>query len=70
VHTKDLCWSVGMIYDPIGLSVVSTIGPRVDGVLQMVLESTLAVSWACVGLGFGYMAHGTCGLGVVTWHDT
>ena len=49
VHTKDSCWSVGMIYGPRGLPGVSTAGPGVDGVLQMVLELALVVSWACVG---------------------
>jgi hypothetical protein len=34
VRIKDSCWSVWMIYDPRGLSVVSTVGPGVDGVLQ------------------------------------
>jgi hypothetical protein len=29
----------------------------VDGVLQIVLEKTHAVSRACVGYGFRYMAH-------------
>jgi hypothetical protein len=46
VHTKDLCWSVGTIYDPAG---VSTVGPGLDSVLQVVSESTLAVSRVCVG---------------------
>ena len=50
VHTKDLCWSVGMIYDPRGLSGVSIVSSRVDRVLQMVSESTLVVSRTC-GLG-------------------
>jgi hypothetical protein len=49
VRIKDLCWSVGMVYDPRGLPGVSTIGPRVDEALQMVSELTLAVSRACVG---------------------
>jgi hypothetical protein len=49
VHTKDLCWSMGMIYDPRGLPGVSTAGLGVDGVLQMVLEPTLMVSQAFVG---------------------
>jgi hypothetical protein len=49
VRTKDSCWSVRMVYNPRGLSGVSTVGPRVDGVLQMVLEPTLAVSRVCVG---------------------
>jgi hypothetical protein len=38
VRTKDSCWSVGMIYDPIGLPGVSIVGPGVDGVLQMISE--------------------------------
>jgi hypothetical protein len=32
-----------------GLSGVTTVRPGVAGVLQMVSELTLAVSWACVG---------------------
>jgi hypothetical protein len=48
VRTKDPCWSVGTIYDPRELSRVSTIGPGVDGVLQVVSWATLAVSRACV----------------------
>jgi hypothetical protein len=47
VCIKDLCWYVGMIYDPIGLSVVSTTGPRVGGVLHsktlLVLVDSLLV---------------------------
>jgi hypothetical protein len=38
-----------MIYDPKGPPVVSTAGPRVDRVFQMVSKPSLAVSWACVG---------------------
>lgn len=50
MRTKDLCWFVGTIYDPRGrLTRVSTVGPVLDEVLQMVLEPTLVVLWACVG---------------------
>jgi hypothetical protein len=49
VSTKDLCWSVGTIYDPRELPGVSNTSPGVDGVLQVVSEPTLAVSRACVG---------------------
>jgi hypothetical protein len=49
VHKKDSCWSVRMTYDPRAMPGVSIAGSRVDGVLQMVSELTLAVSWACVG---------------------
>jgi hypothetical protein len=31
VLIKDLCWSVGMVYDPRRLLGVSTTGPEVDG---------------------------------------
>jgi hypothetical protein len=30
MRIKDLCWSVGIVYDPKGLSEVSTTGLRVD----------------------------------------
>jgi hypothetical protein len=46
---KNSCWSVGTIYDLRELPGVSTVGPGVDGVLQMVSEPTLAVSRMCVG---------------------
>jgi hypothetical protein len=68
VRTKDPCWSVGTIYDPREMLGVGNAGLGVDTVLQVVSESTLAVSRACVNLGFGYMAHGACGPEVVTWH--
>jgi hypothetical protein len=34
VRTKDPCWCVGTIYDPIELPGVSTAAPRLNGVLQ------------------------------------
>jgi hypothetical protein len=34
----------------------------------MVSEPTLEVSRRVWARGFGYMAHGACGLRVVTWH--
>jgi hypothetical protein len=40
---------VGLVYDPRGLSGVTTARPGVAGVFQMVSESTLAVSQACTG---------------------
>jgi hypothetical protein len=49
VRTKDPCWSVETTYVPRELPGVSTAGPRLDSVLQVVSEPTLAVSWACVG---------------------
>jgi hypothetical protein len=41
---------VGLVYDPRGLSGVTTARPGVAGVLQMVSESTLTVSRARTGL--------------------
>jgi hypothetical protein len=35
VRTKDPCWSVGTIYDPIELTRVSIVGPEVDEVLHL-----------------------------------
>jgi hypothetical protein len=49
VRTKDSCWYLGTIYDPRELLGVSTTGPIVDGVLQVVSETTLTVSQARVG---------------------
>jgi hypothetical protein len=48
VRTKDSCWSMGTIYDSRELLGVSVVSPGLDGVLQLVSELTLAVSWACV----------------------
>jgi hypothetical protein len=49
VRTKYSCWSVGTIYDSRELPGVSNVGLGVDGVLQVVLEPTFAVSRECVG---------------------
>jgi hypothetical protein len=61
---------MGLVYDPRGLSGVMTAKPDVVGVLQMVSESTLVVSRACIrqlrrirwrtGQGRGYI-YMTCG---------
>jgi hypothetical protein len=40
-----VCWT---IYDPSDLAGISTVGPVVDEVLQVVSEPTLAVLRACV----------------------
>jgi hypothetical protein len=53
VHTKYSCWFVEIVYDPRELPGVSTVGPRVDRVLQVVSKPTLAVSGACVVWGSG-----------------
>jgi hypothetical protein len=35
LRTEDLCWSMGLVYGPRGLSGVSTTGLGVDEVLQI-----------------------------------
>jgi hypothetical protein len=40
VHTKDLCWYVGMVFDPRGLLGVSNACLGVDKVLHNALETT------------------------------
>jgi hypothetical protein len=65
--------NVGLVYDHMGLSGITTVRPGVTGVLQMVLELTLVVSRARTGQlrrirwrmsqGHGYvrMTHGSSG---------
>jgi hypothetical protein len=40
---------VCLVYDPRELTGVTTARPEVAGILQIVLELTLAVSWVCTG---------------------
>jgi hypothetical protein len=51
VRTKDLCWSVGMVYDPRGLPGVSTASPGVDGVLHICFPFHRRIweEWVSVG---------------------
>jgi hypothetical protein len=61
---------MGLVYDPMGLTGVTTVRPRVAGVLQMVSGVTLMILRACTGQlrrirwhtgqGRGYV-HMTCG---------
>ena len=67
--TKDPCWSMGTIYDPRELPGVSTVGPRVDRVLQVVSKPTLAVSGACVVWGSGIWRMWAWS-GHMAWHMT
>jgi hypothetical protein len=46
---------VGLVYDPRGLLGVTTARLGVSGVLQMVSEPTLTVSWVRTGQGRGYV---------------
>jgi hypothetical protein len=68
VRTKDSCWSMRMVYYPRGLLGVSTVDPRMDVVLWLVSELTHVISHVCVSLGFGHIAHDTCGPRMVTRH--
>jgi hypothetical protein len=66
VRTKDSCWSVRTIYDSRELSGVSTAGPEIGrGVTSGIKADPRGFTGVC---GLGYMAHGTCGSRVVTWH--
>jgi hypothetical protein len=76
VHKKDLCWSVGMIYDPRGLPGVSNVGTGVDEVLQMASERTSRFHgrvWArgsgtwCMWAQSGHMAWHMTTLDIQTW---
>jgi hypothetical protein len=49
VYKKDYDWSVELVYDPKGLSGVTTTRPEVAGVLQIVSELTLTTSRARTG---------------------
>jgi hypothetical protein len=48
VRRKDWCWSIRLVYDPKELPGVIIIRPGVAGVLQLVLDPTLTISWACM----------------------
>jgi hypothetical protein len=47
VHRKNYGWSMGLVYDSRGLLGVTTARRGVVGVLQMISEPTLTVSWVC-----------------------
>jgi hypothetical protein len=49
VHRKDKCWSARLVYDLSELLHVTTARLGVVGVLQMVSELTLTVSWTRKG---------------------
>jgi hypothetical protein len=66
VHTKDLCWSVGTIYDPSELPGVSTAGPWIR---RSVTSGIRADPHGFTGVcGLGVRVYGACVPGVVTWH--
>ena len=70
MRKKDLCGSVRAVYVLEKLSDVSGPGLREAGRYRMVSEPTLAVSRARVSQLRRHGAHGWCGSGVVTQHDT
>jgi hypothetical protein len=60
VRTKDSCWSVGTIYDPIELPGVSTVGPGIGrGVTSGIRVDPRGFTGMCGlgGLGIWHMAH-------------
>ena len=61
----------GTIYDPKELLGVSTAGPRIGwDVTSGIRADSRGFMGVCGlgGSGIWRMAHGACGLGVVTWH--
>jgi hypothetical protein len=68
VRTKDLCWSVGTIYDPSEVPEVSTAGPGIGRGVTSGIRANPRGFTDVGARGFGYMAHDACGPGVVTWH--
>jgi hypothetical protein len=71
VCIKYLCLSVGRIYGPRWLTVVSTIGPGVNRVLQIVSSNPRAFTGVC---GLGVRIYGTWRMwarsGHKAWHMT
>jgi hypothetical protein len=51
---------VGLVYDPRELPGVTTVRPRVAGVLQMVSDLTLVVSRVRTGTTEWYQSHVNC----------
>jgi hypothetical protein len=60
VHTEDPCWSVGTIYDPRDLPLVSTVGLGIGhGVTSGIKADPLGFTGVCGlgGSGIWRMAH-------------
>jgi hypothetical protein len=72
VHTKDLCWFVGTIYDPSELSGVSTAGPGIGrGVTSGIRADPQGFTCVC---GLGVRVYGAWRMwaqsGHMAWHMT
>jgi hypothetical protein len=72
VHTKDSCWSVGIIYDPIEQPGVSTTGPGIEwGVTSGIRIDPRGFTSVC---GLGVWVYGTWRMwaqsGHMVWHMT
>jgi hypothetical protein len=68
VHTKDSCWSVGMVYDPRELPGVSTIGPRIGrSVISGIRTDPQGFTGVC-GLGGSGIWRMWGRSGHMTWH--
>jgi hypothetical protein len=70
VHTKDSCWSVGMIYDPRELSGVSSAGPGIGrDVTSGIRENPCGFTGVC---GLGVRVYGAWRMwarsGHMAWH--
>jgi hypothetical protein len=72
VRTKDLCWSVGTIYDPRELPGVSTAGPGIGrGVTSGIRADPRGFTGVC---WLGVRVYGACRMwaqsGHMVWHMT
>ena len=66
MRTKDLCWSVGTIYDPRELPGESSTGLGIGrGVTSGIRANPRGFTSVC---GLGVRVYGACGPGVVTLH--
>jgi hypothetical protein len=69
VCTKDSCWCVETIYDPIELPGVSIAGTKIGrGVTSGIRTDPHCFTGVCE-LGVRVYGAWRCGPGVVTWHD-
>jgi hypothetical protein len=70
VRTKDLCWSVGTIYDPIELPGVSTAGQGIGrGVTSGIRADPRSFTGVC-GLGVSGIWRMWAQSGHMAWHMT
>jgi hypothetical protein len=68
VRRKDSCWSVWTIYDSRELSGVSTVDPRVDGVLHFVIIPSGVQDTMTTTLVMGANDHVSTWMAIITPH--